>query len=68
MSGNDFKNVEPKQVHAVLDYLLNKAAISGKVHDSTIYVDYYELCEAYKSKPEQLDEVRLKIRIELEWV
>lgn len=56
------------KAHAILDYLITEAAVSGKIHKSTYRIPYLDLKKHIELEDFEFEDLDLQIFIRLKWV
>ncbi len=56
------------KIHAILDYLITEAAVSGKVHKATYRIPYLDLKQSIEAEDFDYEDLDLEVRIRLKWV
>jgi hypothetical protein len=54
--------------HSALHYLITEAAVSGKLHKSTIRIPYLELKQSIEMSDFDYEDLDLQVTIKLKWV
>jgi hypothetical protein len=61
---------EANKAHMLLDYLLSYAVLNQELKETTLLLDYMSLCtecEDVFAIPEEANNIKLKLKISLEW-